>query len=334
MFRKEIIGLFAALAILVVTSSCESNSNRSDKVRSIGNTSEILVVLQNEQQWDGSIGKVIREYLGQEQYGLNQPEPIFHVAHITQNSFSDLFKKHRNILVVEIDRKLEKAKIESSVDLWAKPQQIFKIVAQSPGDFIKAFESNAELFLAKYSKTERDRILSVFRTSSNNKVSKKVKKNFGLKMTIPREFYNAKSEPGFMWIRKEVEKFSQGIIVISEEYVDTAQFSHESIISRINRNFQQYIPGPEDGTYMRIDEEYIVPKSFVNTDFITDYAIETRGLWKVEKEFMGGPFVSYTFIDNRNNQIVTLLSYVYQPNKPKRDLLRQLEAIMYSTKFV
>jgi len=29
---------------------------------------------------------------------------------------------------------------------------------------------------------------------------------------------------------------------------------------------------------------------------------------------------------------MTLLGYVYKPNKDKRDLLRQLEAILYSTK--
>jgi hypothetical protein len=75
------------------------------------------------------------------------------------------------------------------------------------------------------------------------------------------------------------------------------------------------------------------PQTKIVTDFFTDYAVEMRGLWRVEHDFMGGPFVSYTFVDWRKNQIVTVFGYVYQPNKAKRNLLRQVEAIIYSTRF-
>jgi hypothetical protein len=52
----------------------------------------------------------------------------------------------------------------------------------------------------------------------------------------------------------------------------------------------------------------------------------------VENDFMGGPFVSYTFVDEKRNRVVTLDGYVYAPNAPKRDLMIQLESIMYSMK--
>jgi hypothetical protein len=319
--------------IMLFTSSCEQR-NRSDKARSIGNTSEILVIVENEQQWEGSIGKAIRARLGREQYGLNQSEPVFHLAHIGKSSLSDLLKKHRNLLVVEIDKSIPEAKIESKVDVWSKPQQIVQITAPDAEQFVRAFESNAELLEQKYSKTERDRILTVFRTSTNKKAMKNLKNGFDLKMTIPREFYPAKTEQGFMWVRKEVEKYGQGILIISEPYLDTAQFSNASIVSRLNRNMRQFVPGPTDGSFMKTDEVYVPPRSMVISDFITDYAVETTGLWQLENDFMGGPFLSYTFVDARNNTIVTLCGYVYQPNKRKRDLLRQLEAIMYSTEFI
>lgn len=334
MIKKYIFGLAFGLFALALITSCDQRKERSTKVRSIGNTSEILVVVENEHQWENSIGNVIRENLGRDQYGLNQAEPVFNLAHINKTSLSDLLRKHRNILVVEIDKNIKEAKIESSVDLWAKPQQVFKITAPSSAEFVTVFENNAQMFEVKYSQTERDRILSVFRTSSNKDVTKKLKNEFGLNLTIPREFYAAKTEPGFMWIRKEVERFSQGLVIISQPYQDTAQFSQESIVSRVNQAMMQYIPGSVDGSYMTTDDEYIVPKSEVVGDFINTYTIETCGLWKVENDFMGGPFVSYTFIDERNNSIVTILGYVYQPNKTKRDLLRQLEAIIYSTEFV
>lgn len=322
--------LILLVFLLAGITSCNSNRDASGKVRSIGNTSEILVVVENEQQWENSIGKVIKEELGRVQYGLNQDEPIFDLAHIQKKSFNDLFKKHRNILIVEIDKNIQTPKIELQEDYWSKPQKIIRVTAPSVTDFKSIFADNSETFRLKYNQAERERILNVFRTTSPNKVTNKVLEQFGLGITIPRDFYLAKSENDFMWIRKETEKFLQGIIIFGEPYMDTAQFTQASIIARTNRFQKQFVPGGIEGTYMSTDTEYIPPSSDNISDFFTEYAIETRGLWKVEGDFMSGPFVSYTFIEPKNNKIITLMGYVYQPNKEKRDLLRQLEAILYS----
>lgn len=326
----SILGITFMLSLIL--SSCETPASNSGKPRSIGNTSEILVVVQNEEQWENSIGNEIRKYLGHSQYGLNQDEPIFKLAHIQKNSFNDLFKKHHNILIVDIE-KAAKPKIELREDQLAKPQEIFTIIAPSVKEFKTIFENNIDLIKMKYGRAERERIMSVFRTTSPNKVTSQVLKNFSLQMTIPRGFYVAKTEPDFMWIRKETEAFSQGIIIFEEPYKDTAQFLTASIVARMNRFQKQFVPGGLEGSYMSTDHEFIPPKSEVIDDFFTDYAVETRGLWKVEGDFMSGPFISYTFLNVQNNKIVTLMGYVYQPNKEKRDLLRQMEAILYSARY-
>jgi hypothetical protein len=326
-------GFLFALSLIFLLSSCEQDKKGS-KPRSIGNTSEILVVLDNEQQWDNSIGKTIRAYFEKEQYGLNQAEPLFNVAHLSRHSFSDLFKKHRNILIVQIDPKTEKPKVEIFEDLWASPQEVINIQAKDIQEFTKTFSDNADAIIDKYNWAERKRILSVFRPTSRNKASDELVKAFHLKMTIPNSFFMAKSKPGFMWIRKEANDYSQGIIVIAEDYKDTAQFSTASIVARTDRFLQQFVPGEQDSSYMQIDEEYLPVRAKTITDFVTDYTIEIRGLWHVEGDFMGGAFLSYTFLDPRSNKIVTLYGYVYHPNKKKRDLLRQVESILYSTKFV
>jgi hypothetical protein len=321
--------ILLAVFVVAVFTSCEQKQ-RSDKVRSIGNTSEILVVVENEQQWDGMIGKTIRETLGREQYGLNQAEPFYNLAHVSKTGFSDLLKKHRNLLIIDIDKNVQKPRIESVVDEWSKPQQIIRFVCASSNEFVELFNANVAKLEEKFNKTERERILSVFRTSSNNKVTKKVKKTYGFRMTIPRDYMISKTEPGFMWIRKETVQSGQGMIIMAEPYLDTAQFSMQSIVARANRYMEQYVPGPMDGSYMKIDDEYIVPVLKSVNDFPLDYALETRGLWKVENDFMGGPFVGYSFLNPKDNQIVTIIGYVYNPNKRKRDLLRQMESMIYS----
>jgi hypothetical protein len=64
------------------------------------------------------------------------------------------------------------------------------------------------------------------------------------------------------------------------------------------------------------------------------YTAELRGLWRVEGDFMGGPFVSISQIDEQRNRIVTVEGYVYAPKYNKREYIRQLEAILYTIKFL
>jgi len=333
MVKKRTLNLALLLVSLYLFSACTLNSNKPSKVRSIGNTSEVLVVVEYEEQWENSIGKAIKKHLGRDQAGLSQPEPLFDLAHLTKSSFSDLFKKHRNILIVEIDKNRIEPKLELVENLWAEPQVIIRITSPNKEVFIKTFENNVETFIDKYDQAERDRILTVFGPSSKNKVTAEIAKKFGLKLTIPDGFYLAKSEPDFIWVRKEVVEFSQGIIIFREPYLDTAQFSKESINARTNRMLKKYVPGSVHESYMTLDEEFIITEPKIINGFLTDYAIELRGVWDVENDFMGGPYVSYTFADIKNGQIITLFGYIYNPNKDKRNLLRQLEAILYSTQF-
>ncbi|HEY9113534.1 MAG TPA: DUF4837 family protein, partial [Bacteroidales bacterium] len=301
--------------------------------KSVGNTSEIMVVLQNDEQWEFRIGDVIREYLGQPQYGLNQAETTFKLSHITAGSFSELLQKHRNLIIVNIDDKAPKASIESINDYWAAPQQIFRITAPSVEAFVEVFEANATTIIRKFNESERNRIISVFKTAAGNKAIDQIRKDAGLTFVVPADYFVAKSEPGFMWVRKEAAEYSQGFVIISEEYQDTAQFSTASILSRTNRFLKQFVPGSVDSSYMIIDDVSLEPMVSLASDFLVEYAVEIRGLWKVENDFMGGPFVSYTFVNPNNNKIITLYGYVYKPNKEKRDLLKQVEAIMYSVSF-
>jgi len=58
--------------------------------------------------------------------------------------------------------------------------------------------------------------------------------------------------------------------------------------------------------------------------------VEIRGLWELNKGYMGGPFLSHSTLDKVTNEIVTVEAYVYNPNNKKRNLMRQMEAIVYS----
>ncbi len=330
MTRKLVVALVTIFAVFAL-SSC-TGTGKSDKPRSIGNTSEILVVVESEKQWDNGIGKVIRETFGKEQYGLPQPEPLFRLSHVQKKSFSELFQKHHNLFIVEIDPKIKKPKIETSVDFWSAPQRVYKITAASSEQFVDVVSNNQDRFIDAYDKSDRDRIMNVFRPVQNTDAVKKVKKSTGIKIVIPKDFYLAKNLDDFVWIRKEAVDLSQSIIIISADYQDTAQFSKESIIARIDLGLKNNVPGAVYESYMTTDKEFMPPEQKILEDFPAAYAVELAGMWRVENDFMGGPFKSYTFYNEKTSKIVTVFAYVYKPNQKKRDLLKQVEALVYSIK--
>ncbi len=319
------------LVFVLLFTSCKE-SKRSTMPRSIGNTSEVLIVLQDDQQWDNEVGKTIRKILAADQYGLPQKEPMFKLAHITQKDFSELFQKHHSIIFVNVDKKAAKVKLEKTLNKWAKPQIIYRLTAPSNEAFAEAFEKFSGEIIKNLNKVERERIMNFFNAAPDIELMQKFADKFKLKMTIPTGYYLAKSEPGFMWLKLDANKHNLGIIAISVPYKDTAQFSNKSIAARIMRFMKDYIPGPTEGSWMSLDTVYVPPVSKPVDDFFVPYTIETRGMWRVEHDFMAGPYVAYTFINPVTNELTTLLGYVYKPNKDKRDLLRQQEAILYSTR--
>lgn len=337
MKTKLILSMLAGVILMTGLNSCNMGSNKTSsgsyKTSSMGSTAELLVVLQNEQQWDNPIGTTIKKYFAADQFGMPQAEPIFKLLHLKQDLFNNSFQKERNIFIVNIDPKVKKPVIQVRRDVWAAPQLVFTLTAPNIESFVQEFTKRHEYFIDKYFESERSRILDVYKTTLNNKVIQKVSSQFDFTMDVPAGYYVAKTGPGFMWIRHEASMYSQGILVISLPYTDTTQFSRDQILDRIQKFERRYVPGPTKGSYMSLDREFVIPRMQLVHDFPAPYTEEIRGLWRVENDFMGGPFVSYTFLNKNNNQIVTLFGYVYEPNKNKRDLLLQVESVLYSTDF-
>ncbi len=327
------IRYFLSLIIAsVIFFSC-GNSDSSTSRKSSGKTAELIVATNSEATWEGVIGDSIRSFFSQDYPILPQSEPMFSLVHIPVNSLTNnkMFRAHHNILIVEIEEKAKESTIEARKDYWSKPQRVVRIVSPSVQDFLNFFDQKKEAILQIFMDSEHARLINTFKSFPARDVIAAVEKKFDYYMAFPGGFYVAKNLPGFMWIRKETQHNSQGMIIYTYDFVDTLAFDKERILTFQNSMTEEYIPGPAEGSYMTIAQEYspIVSKKI---DLNGRFAIKTRGLWRLEGDFMGGPFINYTFVDQRTNKVVTLVVYAYAPNKPKRDLMIQMESIVYSLK--
>ena len=83
-----------------------------------------------------------------------------------------------------------------------------------------------------------------------------------------------------------------------------------------------------DGSYM-ITSEYFAPTLEYFKYRGRDVA-QVRGMWEVQNDFMGGPFVSHSFYSADGKEILVAEAWVYAPQTDKRQHLRQVESLLYS----
>jgi len=331
MKKIKILALILAMATAFTACTAKKSDNRKD--RSVGGTSEVLFVTQNDEQWNGRMGEAVREFFETEQYGLPQPETNFKVAHININALNDMFQKHRNLIIAEIVPDLPNPVIESQDDWQSAPQYAIRIKAKDATTWIKVFENQKDDIKKHFDSNERARFMDFYRPQADPKAIQAMKNVFGCTMIVPNGYYVAVNKDHFMWLRREEADKSFGLIIYELPYRSTDDLSDARLIKVRDSVTKKYIPGPTDGSYMTLDKDFIKPVFDTIADFPAGFAIETRGLWKTEGEFMAGPFVSYTVVNPEATKLVTVEGFVYYPNKAKRDLLRQLESILWSLKF-
>ncbi|MDD5506966.1 MAG: DUF4837 family protein [Bacteroidales bacterium] len=326
--------MLGVLLMTMLTAGCRPKQDKSPrKEDSSGATLEILVVSDNKEQWNGSLGDTLRNFFGQFQTTISQPEPRFTLAHIEVTGFSKMFQSHHNILILTVDSQSRKPLLETRKDLWAEPQRVIKVTAPSYKDLIDEVDSNKQAFMDLFLETEYARTTKTDKTLPEHQLIRQLENEYKISLVIPVGYVLAKNTSEFIWLRKETLKTSQGILVYIEPYKDTLQFSNDNIIRRRNLYTMNWVPGPSQGSFMTTDVNNTKPV-FQRIMLNGLFAVETRGAWETVGDYMGGPFVSYSMVDEKQNRLVTLEGYVYAPNAPKTILLHHVESICRTVGFL
>ena len=119
-----------------------------------------------------------------------------------------------------------------------------------------------------------------------------------------------------------------GIVVHRSPYRGPEDFSMERMLARRDSLFQARVSSPNEDSYMTT--EYRLPPLYEEVSFRGGFAATMRGLWRMEGDFMGGPWTSIAWVDAARGQLVTVDGYVYAPYFGKREYLRELEATVRS----
>lgn len=325
---KRINHLVFLFFVAAIFAGCGSDSTVMYK-NITGKSGEMVVVISKE-SWDGAPGKIIRETLAQPHVGLPQDEPLFDLIDVPHAAFKDIFKSTRNIVQTTVSPNVDKSGIHFTDDVWAYPQATIQIKAKNADEFVKIFEENKEKIISYFVQAEKERITMNYKNTYEKAVYNTLNTEFGVTMKVPPGFRIMENEKDFLWVQYDTPEITQGIVIYTYPYVSDSAFTVGYQLPIRDSLLKKYVPGPTDGSYMstekRLDQINNVIKHNGN------YASEMRGLWRVENDFMGGPYISLSELDASNQRVINAFGFVYAPSKDKRNFLRQVEAMIYSLK--
>ncbi len=284
-----------------------------------------LVVVMSESWWQDTAGAAFRHYFGSEYPGLPQVEPRFNLVHITPQAYNRLFKTHRNLVLVEKDA----ADLGFGYNRYATDQLVMAIEAPNALALAGLLSRRGHEAADRFAQAEIKRFNRAHQLVKSNDARNELRE-MGLEITVPNDFRLNMTEEGFIWFFREKRAVTQGILIyIADPLPDVGM---EQAIIELRDSATLRVEGEIAGTYMQVEQRYAPEVSAKEVQ--GRFAMETRGLWKMENDFMGGSFINCTVWDEVNGRTVAVDGFVYAPGKDKRNYMMELEAIISSLRFV
>jgi hypothetical protein len=296
-----------------------------------GKPGEVLIVM-NEADWESPLGAMVRESMTDDYPMLPQAEPRFKLSNVEHASFGDILLDFRNIVIFETNSKYS-SKVSYRKNVWAPQQFVVNVRAESYAKAIELYKNNADEINKKIEEAERERIISNNEKYSAPKVMHEVSKLIDGSPSFPSDAKILKQTDDFMWIsicntdyiKKNILIYKYPIESVSEAMDPESILTHNMEVMNVN------IPGPQENTYMTHSKFFRPTVEMINKGG-RDIA-EIRGLWDVENDYMGGPFMGHEFVSRDGKHMIGITGFVYAPKYDKIQYMRELEAIVYSFRF-
>lgn len=315
------------LMAVVLLPGCKKGGKSLFTPTSSGRPYEMLVVI-DKAMWERESGQALFDVLDTDVPGLPQPERSFRMSNIAPQNFDKVMRIFRNIIVVDIQPEIyTQTKFKYTRDVYAAPQMIMTIQSPSEQEFAEYVSRNGQTIIDFFVKAEMNRQIQLLKEKHNEVISAKVASMFDCDVWIGRDIENYKVGENFLWASTNRGTADMNFVMYSYPYTDPNTFTKDYFVHKRDSVMQLNIPGAREGMYMSTNAEFVEVKDIMVKG---EYAFEARGLWEMENDIMGGPFVSHACVDKANGRIVVVEAFIYAPEKVKRNLMRQMEASLYT----
>jgi hypothetical protein len=342
---QKLCVLLLAGIISFLLNSCEYSDKPAD-----GAEDEIIVIADSLefQTLRGSLESAFEKTIY-----TPQPEKLYSLKLISPNQLEE-YRTSKNIIVIAPYRsnsktaKLISAVIDTSLkneviksgeiavkkqDLWAKNQLVMFLTAPTAEDLNDAIRENKDDLVCSFQKASDKRLISSLYDPRFEKrdAQGKLLKDYGWTIYIQEDFKIAKEDPeaAFVWLRNSEKPEMQRWMFI--HWIDNASpdyLNSDSINALRNSLTNRFYGAGTDSISIRIAADYYTSGE---VNFKGRYALLTQGLWENMTKNISGPFINYTFYDEKSRRIYMLDGAVFAaPKYYKRNLIQQVDVMLQS----
>ena len=304
--------------------SCSSGNEKKSAVKGkVQSAPYELLVVANKDWLKTEAGQKLVEIVEAPISGLPQREGNFRVTYVNPEAFKGVFQFYANILVVKVDMKYEESRMTLEKDLYARPQVVEGLYAPTDWAFVRLLEAHKKDILRHFNENEFARERKFLEKNYNGAVMAQVKKQFGVSINVPQDVDEMKIGENFLWASASKKDFQQNVCIYTLPWSNNLSFEDvRDSVMKVN------IPGDREDQWMETDRRTVMIDDITRTDLLV-----VRGLWDMRNDAMGGPFVSYCYVDTIRNRFLIVEGFVFAPDKKKRPIIRQLEAALQTMTF-
>lgn len=322
--------LLGALAVIWLAACDGRKANLLTPVSS-GRSYELLVVA-DAAVWNRPAGRALQRVLEADVPGLPQSEPSFRLMHASPRHFDATLRLVRNIIVVEVDSsRYARAAFSYARDVYAVPQTVLTVQAPDEQALQALLEERGDALVRFFTQVEMERRMHELEERHSVRVSDETEARFGCTVWVPDDLKAFKTGQDFFWAGTNAATDDRNFVMYSFPYTDAAVFTQGGFVHKRDSVMKVNIPGARPGMYMSTDS---LMTDVCAREWEGRFALEVRGLWRVKGDFMGGPFVALARVDERRRRVVVAEVFVYAPDRPKRNLVRSMEASLYTWRWL
>ena len=281
-----------------------------------------------------------------------QPENLFTLQRISPNELEN-YKHRKNLIIVaplnsnSITSRFinavtdsaakEKIKQEKNIyinkyNLWAKNQLVMILTAPTLQELEYEILNNSDNLLYAFQKISDKRLSESLYSPSyeQENIEGMLLKNYGWIIYVQADYQVALNvqKNNFVWLRRAPgSDMERWIFVHWIDDASPAYLNSDSIRTIRNRMTKKYYRTTDDSSYVVIAADYFTTNE---VNFKGRYAILTQGLWELNVKGMGGPFINYTFFDEKTKRIYMLDGSLFAPKYYKRNLIQQMDVTLQS----
>ncbi|MBR6141518.1 MAG: DUF4837 family protein [Bacteroidaceae bacterium] len=322
--KHYISSMTAFCCLLLLLASC---TKEQIFPQASGRPYEVLVVL-DEQTWNAPAGRALFDILDTDVPCLPQSERSFHITQIEPKDLNANFSIFRNIIQVNIDKtQYSRTGMRFMRNKFAMDQIVLTINSPSLEDFRQFCIDHKQEVIDFLTRTEMNRLIKELEKKYSKVTYDLAWQIFTCRFHAPKELTAYKKGEQFFWTSNNTASGLENICMYSYPYEGPETFNREYMMAKRDSVMKANLPGEKPGMYMKTDSLCTIVKPIV---VHKRYAMEMRGLWYMEHDAMGGPFVSHSSVDTETNRVIVVEGFVYAPEKMKRGLIRRLEGSLYT----